>query len=110
MKNPRTPASLLRALLAAVLIVAPASAIAEDAKTTATLDVQGMTCGGCTASVRIVLKKLDGVTDAKVSFDEKKAVVTYDPAKVTPQKMADTINAKLPYKAKVARSGGSSKP
>ena len=109
MNNPRTPASLLVAFLAAALIVAPASAVAEGAKR-ATLDVQGMTCGSCTASVRIVLKKLDGVTDAKVSFDERRAVVTYDPAKVTPQKMADTINAKLPYKAKVAGAGGSSKP
>lgn len=72
----------------------------EQSKT-ATLDVQGMTCGACTASVKIVLKKLDGVSDAKVSFDEGRAVVTYDPAKLTPQKMADTINAKLPYKAKV---------
>ena len=109
MKNFRTPTLLLLALTAVMLAVASASALAEDAKT-ATLDVQGMTCGGCTASVRIVLKKLDGVTDAKVSFDEKKAVVTYDPAKVTPQKMADTINAKLPYKAKVTGSGGSGKP
>jgi mercuric transport protein len=95
------------ALSALVLVGAPA--LADDAKT-ATLDIQGMTCGACTASVRIVLKKLDGVSEAKVSFEEKKAVVAYDPAKITPQKMADAINAKLPYKAKVVASGGPAKP
>lgn len=67
----------------------------------ATLDVEGMTCGACSTSVRVVLKKLHGVSDATVLFEEKRAVVHYDPAKVTPEKMVETIQAKLPYKAKV---------
>lgn len=95
------------ALSALVLVGAPA--LADDAKT-ATLDIQGMTCGACTASVRVVLKKLDGVSEAKVSFEEKKAIVAYDPAKITPQKMADAINTKLPYRAKVVISRGPAKP
>src|SRR5262249_20097407 len=82
------------------LFARAALVLAADAKT-ATLGIEGMTCGGCAASVKIVLKKLDGVSSAAVSFGEKRATVTYDPAKVTPQQMADTINAKLPYKAKV---------
>lgn len=107
MKNQRTHLSALIAVV--VLAVLGSSALAADVKVV-TLDVEGMTCGGCSASVRVVLTKLDGVRDAKVSFDEKRAVVTYDPATVTPQKMADTINAKLPYKAKVASAEGSAKP
>ncbi|HEY3348198.1 MAG TPA: heavy metal-associated domain-containing protein [Thermoanaerobaculia bacterium] len=88
---------------ALALLGGPVCALADDGKT-ATLDIQGMTCGACAASVRVVLKRLDGVTEAKISFTEKKALVAYDPAKVTPQKMADAINARLPYKAKVGVS------
>lgn len=101
--------TLISAVFAVALTLIGAPAIADDAKT-ATLDIQGMTCGACTASVRVVLKKLDGVSEAKVSFEEKRAVVAYDPAKITPQKMADAINAKFPYKAKVAALGGPAKP
>ena len=87
---------LIPAVVAVALALFGAPVIADAAKT-ATLEIQGMTCGACTASVRVVLKKLEGVSEAKVSFEAKTAVVAYDPAKVTPQKMADVINAKLPY-------------
>lgn len=72
---------------------------------TTTLQIEGMTCGACATSAKIVLEKLDGVSDAKVSFKEKQAVVIYDPAKVTPEKMVEAIHASLPYKAKVAETG-----
>jgi copper chaperone CopZ len=78
-------------------------AYAEDkpAAATARLRIEGMTCGACATSVKIVLGKVEGVSAARVSHEEKSAVVTYDPAKVTPQQLADTINEKLPYKATV---------
>lgn len=108
------PMKYPRAWIVALLaLVAPLRAMTGGLATetrTATLNVQGMTCGSCTASVRIVLRKIDGVADAEVSFSEKKAVVTYDPTKITPQKMADTINEKLPCKARVVGSGGTEKP
>jgi copper chaperone CopZ len=94
-------------LVTLALLAHGASVLAADAKT-ATLGVEGMTCGGCAASVKIVLKKLDGVSMAMVSFAEKKATVTYDPAKVTPQQMADAIAAKLGYKAKVVTEAAKS--
>lgn len=68
---------------------------------TARLRIEGMTCGGCATSVKIVLGKIEGVSAARVSYEEKSAVVTFDPAKVTPQQLADTVNEKLPYKATV---------
>lgn len=101
--------SVLAVLVLSAMALISARAVAGDSKT-ATLEIQGMTCGSCAASVRVVLKKIDGVSDAKVSFDEKKAVVTYDTAKVTPQKMADAVNAKLPYKAKVVTPAEPAKP
>lgn len=64
----------------------------------ATLAIQGMDCAACTAAIRIALKKLDGVKEARVSFDEKRAVVDYEPAKVTPAQLVEAIN-KLGYKA-----------
>ncbi|MEO6325677.1 MAG: heavy metal-associated domain-containing protein [Thermoanaerobaculia bacterium] len=56
----------------------------------------------CATSVKLVLKKLDGVEDARVSLEAREATVRYDPAKVTPQKMVETIQARLPYRSKVA--------
>ena len=50
---------------------------------TATLKIQGMTCGGCVASVQRVLSALDGVGRAEVSLEQKQATVEYDPARVT---------------------------
>jgi copper chaperone CopZ len=59
---------------------------------TATIRVEGMTCGGCAAAVRQALANRDGVKSVEVSFEKKQALVTYDPAKVTPQQLAETIN------------------
>lgn len=82
---------------------ASSSAYAAEGPATATtrLHVEGMTCGACATSVKLLLGKIDGVSGTRVSLEEKSAVVTHDPAKVTPQHLADTINAKLPYKATV---------
>jgi copper chaperone len=49
---------------------------------TVKLNVQGMTCGGCVASVTRVLKATPGVTDAQVTLQPGAATVTFDPAKV----------------------------
>jgi len=50
---------------------------------TVTLKVDGMTCGGCVASVTRVLKAAPGVSDAVVKLDAGSATVTYDPARTT---------------------------
>jgi copper chaperone CopZ len=72
----------------------PAAANAVDKVTT--LHVDGMTCGACATAVKQVLKKVEGVKEARVSYEEKSAVVTYDAAKVTPEKIAHAITEKLP--------------
>lgn len=58
---------------------------------TATLSVEGMTCASCTVTVRMSVKKLDGVKEATVQLDEKRARIQYDPAHVTPQQLADAV-------------------
>jgi copper chaperone len=46
------------------------------------LNVHGMTCNGCVASVTKVLQALPGVGGVEVSLEDKRALVQYDPARV----------------------------
>jgi copper chaperone CopZ len=64
---------------------------------TVELPVEGMTCAACTFAVKTVLKRLDGVHEVKVSYGERKAVVVYDPQQVTPEQMAEAVNATGSY-------------
>lgn len=76
---------------------------------TVTLHIEGMTCGGCTLATRKVLERLDGVAKADVSYEHKRAVVTFDPAKVTVEQMIAAV-ATLKYTATVVgpvRASGS---
>jgi len=50
---------------------------------TVTIKVQGMTCGGCVASVTRVLKAVPGVDQVDVKLVPGQATVRYDAAKVT---------------------------
>jgi copper chaperone len=49
--------------------------------TTVTLKVEGMSCGGCVASVTRVLTALPGVSDATVSLQGGTAQVSFDEAR-----------------------------
>lgn len=51
-----------------------------------------MTCGGCVAAVKVQLKKTPGVTAYEVSLEKGEAVVTYDPARTDPRKIADSVS------------------
>ena len=59
--------------------------------TTTTLQISGMTCGGCVRSVTGVLSGLDGVTSANVSLEAGTAVVQHDEAKVSPAALATAV-------------------
>jgi copper chaperone len=56
-----------------------------------TLNVQGMTCGGCVASVTRVLKAVPGVTEATVTLQPGVAKVTFDPARTQPTALRAAI-------------------
>lgn len=45
------------------------------------INVEGMTCGGCVASVTKAIKRLEGVEQANVSLEGKIASVIYDKVK-----------------------------
>lgn len=96
-------ASLIVGFGAATLVAAPpAEAQAETARVT--LHIDGMTCASCSLAVRTALRRLDGVREANVSFDEKRARVVYDPARVTTERMVQAIND-LGYRARVEERG-----
>ena len=58
---------------------------------TVTLKVEGMTCGGCVASVTRVLKATPGVDDAVVRLDARSATVTFDPAQTSVSALKSAI-------------------
>ncbi len=67
----------LAALLAlAVALSAPASAATK----TVTLSVPSMTCATCPITVKMALSRVEGVIEAKVTWEPREAVVTYDDA------------------------------
>jgi copper chaperone len=53
----------------------------EQTMESVTLNVQGMTCGGCVASVTRVLKAVPGVSEVAVTLQPGVASVTFDPAR-----------------------------
>ena len=79
---------ILTALTLGSLLCVPL-ARAEDGKTT--LKVTGMTCDKCVAGVKKSLTKLDGVKTADVNLDKGQAIVTFDSAKVTTDKLIATV-------------------
>ncbi|MGQ0712324.1 MAG: metal-binding (seleno)protein [Gemmatimonadaceae bacterium] len=89
---------------AAIVSIATASVrdAAVDPKTV-TLNVTGMTCGGCAIATRKVLERLEGVKEAEVSYEDQRAVVTYDPDRVTVEQMIAAVK-KLGYTATVVAS------
>jgi copper chaperone len=48
---------------------------------TITMNVKGMSCGGCVASVTRVLKAVPGVAEVNVTLNPGAAKVTFDPAR-----------------------------
>ena len=56
-----------------------------------TIKVVGMHCSGCSDNVEKALKGVEGVTAASVNLKAGKAVVDYDPAKASEQKLAKAV-------------------
>lgn len=83
-----------------------ASAQQQPAEAQVTLHIDGMTCASCSVAVRTALRRLEGVRRAEVNVEEKRARVTYEPQRVTPEQMVQAIE-RLGYRARVE---GESRP
>jgi len=66
-----------------------------------TLKIQGMTCNHCVMRVAKALKAVAGVSDASVDLQTGEAVVTYDDAKVTAEKLSFAV-VEAGYKAEAS--------
>lgn len=62
--------------IAIVLILSSSSVFAKDV--IITLDVPSMTCATCPITVKKALQKVDGVKNVEVTYEDKRAVVTFD--------------------------------
>jgi len=79
------------------LVSAPQPAVAK-----ATFKVSSMTCAGCETTIKLTLDKTPGVRRSEVSYDRGEAVVEYDPAVTTPEKLRYAIS-ETGYPAEVKR-------
>jgi mercuric-ion-binding periplasmic protein merP len=58
---------------------------------TLTLNIDGMSCGGCVKSVTRILADIDGVAKAEVSLENKNAVIEFDPATTNASALIDAL-------------------
>jgi len=87
----------LFATIAFAAIAAPVWAAPQ----TVTLAVPGMTCAACPITVKTAIAKVAGVNKVDVNFDKREAVVTFDDAKASVQKLTQaTENAGYPSSVK----------
>lgn len=87
----------LLATVALAAVVAPVWAATQ----TVTLSVPGMTCAACPITVKKALSKVEGVSQVDVTFEKREAVVTFDDAKTSAQKLTEaTTNAGYPSSVK----------
>jgi mercuric ion binding protein len=80
------------------------SSVAVAAPQTVTLEVPGMTCSTCPITVKMALMKVDGVQQAKVSYEKREAVVTFEDSETSVEKlMLATTNAGYPSTVKAEK-------
>lgn len=64
---------------------------------TVTLSVPSMNCSACPITVKTALQRVDGVQKVAVTYEPKEAVVTFDDAKTTVDRLrAATANVGFP--------------
>lgn len=64
---------------------------------TVTLEIPGMNCVTCPFTVKKALEKVEGVSKAEVTFENKLAIVTFEDEKTTVKALTDaTTNAGYP--------------
>ena len=81
---------LRRTMLCAALVLF-ATLVQAAGLEAVTLDIRGMTCPTCPLTVKVALKKQPGVTDVKVDLQHETARVTFDPAKVSADRLAKAV-------------------
>ncbi len=94
---------MARAFWLSVALFATAAPHAQAELRTVQLEVKGMSCATCPLTVRLALKKVAGVSDAKVTLEPPLAIVTYEDSKTSAAELARaTTKAGYPSTPKAA--------
>jgi len=95
---------IVRVSLSALMFLAlmASMAWADGHRQTVTLRVEGMVCPLCEKTVEAVLQSLEGVLEVRADRRAQSAWVVYDPARVIPAQMVQTLNSQTYYRAEVS--------
>jgi len=55
--------------------------------------IGGMQCSFCTETIRNALSKMNGVHQVRVSLSHEEALIHYDPWRVTPKQLENTLRS-----------------
>ena len=56
------------------------------------ISIEGMTCGGCVASVHTATADIDGLENISIELADNQATVTFDDSKTSAEKIAAAID------------------
>lgn len=76
--------------------------VQQAGRHTVVISVKGMSCAGCALHVEGVVKTLGGVSSVRADLARAEVRVTYDPKRVTPDRIVEQIRTKTPYKVRLA--------
>ncbi len=62
------------------------------ANQTRVINIEGMTCGGCVASVHTATADIDGLDNISIELADNQATVTFDDSKTSAEKIAAAID------------------
>ncbi len=97
----------MRAMATAVIILSVFGLSLSAQQTTdksVALKVSGMSCGACAKTVEKEARKIAGVKTAKISQPKGEAVITYDPARTSPEAIAKRISDKTGFKTDLPKA------
>jgi copper chaperone CopZ len=63
------------------------------------IKIEGMSCGHCTKSAHDFLEEMNGVISVNVNLEKKNAIIELDDNQLSIEKLLQTFNEELPYKA-----------
>lgn len=87
----------IRTLIGTLVLSVAGIGTAFAAQQTVTLAVDNMTCSTCPYTVKKALNQVPGVEDATVSYEEKRATVTFEDTEASVEDLtAATTNAGYP--------------
>jgi copper chaperone len=68
---------------------------------TAKFKINGMMCEGCAIKTREIIEGVSGVRSANVSFEDKQAIVVYDPGKTSTDDIIAAVGSSPKYTAEL---------